>query len=344
MDLRDFIHRLPKAELHLHLEGAVAAPTVVELAGKHGIKLPDFDDKSDIYEFADLAAFLKVYDIVCASIRTPDDFRRVTYEALQRCADSNARYAEFFFSPDTHLSSGIRYGQMLDGIITGMRDAERDFKIASRLIPAINREAGVRQAEDFLDAVLADRRDEVIGIGLDYLETGFPPAPYAGVYARARAAGLLATAHAGESGPVENIRDSLDLLGCSRIDHGYHIVDDPALVAACRETGIGFTCCPSTTHYTTIFRDLDSPTHPIRLMAEAGLTVTINTDDPGLFRTTLDQDYAIVGERMGLPPAKLGEIALNGIRASWLDAATKAEWLATWGREIDALLAEAPAA
>jgi adenosine deaminase len=340
MDLQNFIHRLPKAELHLHLEGAVAAPTVVELAGRHGIALPDFGDESDIYQFADLAAFLKVYDIICESIRTPDDFRRVTYEALGRCAGSNARYAEFFFSPFAHRACGIGYGGMLDGIIAGMRDAERDMKIESRLIPAINRERGPAEAEEFLDVVLADRRDEVIGIGLDYLETGFPPAPYAAVYARARAAGLNATAHAGESGPAENITDSIDLLGCSRIDHGYHIVDDPALVARCRQSGIGFTACPSTTAYTTIFRDLDSPGHPIRRMAEAGLTVVINTDDPGLFRTTLDQDYAIVGRRMGVAPEKLAEIALNGIRASWLDEGTKTTWLAEWGAEIDALLTE----
>jgi adenosine deaminase len=340
MDLHDFIHRLPKAELHLHLEGAVAAPTVIDLARRHGVALPDLGDGSDIYNFADLAAFLRVYDIVCQSIRTADDFHRVTYEALARCAGSNARYTEFFFSPGAHLSFGIGYGGMLDGIIAGMRDAESDLKIQSRLIPAINREHGPAVAEEFLDMVLADRRDEVIGIGLDYLETGFPPAPYAAVYARARAAGLKATAHAGESGPAENISDSLALLGCARIDHGYHIVDDPKLVESCRSAGVGFTVCPSTTAYTTIFRDLDSPTHPIRLMAEAGLNIVINTDDPGLFRTDLDNDYWLVGHRMGVAPAALAQIALNGVRASWLDDATKAGMIKAWEAEIAPLLAE----
>ncbi len=338
MDLKTFIHRLPKVELHLHLEGAVAAPTVVDLATRHGVALPDLGDESDIYAFADLAAFLRVYDIICQSIRTPDDFRRVTYEALQRCAGSNVRHAEMFFSPGAHLSLGVGYGGMLDGIIAGMRDAERDLKITSRLIPAINRELGPAVAESFLDMVLADRRDEVIGIGLDYLENGFPPAPYAGVYARARAAGLKLTAHAGESGPAENIRDAIAVLGCERIDHGYHIVDDPGLVETCREQGIPFTVCPSTTAYTTIFRDLDSPDHPIRRMAEAGLNVVINTDDPGLFRTDLDNDYWLVGHRMGVAPAMLAEIALNGVRASWLDAASKTGMLKDWEAEIAPLL------
>ena len=339
MDLKSFIHALPKAELHLHLEGAVAAPTVIDLANRHGVALPDFSDDSDIFDFADLAAFLKVYDIICASIRTPDDFRRVTYEALKRCADSNVRYTEFFFSPGAHLPYGVKYSDMLDGIVTGMHDAEQDMKIDSRLIPAINRELGPAVAGEFLDMVLADRRDEVIGIGLDYLENGFPPGPYAGVYARAHAAGLKATAHAGESGPAENIRDAIALLGCARIDHGYHIVDDPSLVAACKESQIGFTCCPSTTHYTTIWRDLESPDHPIRNMIAAGLNVVLNTDDPGLFRTDLDNDYLIVTEKMGVSRAALAKVALNGIRASWLDEGTKVQMLHAWQTEIAPLLA-----
>jgi adenosine deaminase len=339
MDLKSFVHALPKTELHLHLEGAVAAPTVIDLANAHGIALPDFSNDSDIFDFADLAAFLKVYDIICASIRTPDDFRRVTYEALKRCADSNVRYAEFFFSPGAHLPYGVEYSRMLDGIITGMHDAERDMKIASRLIPAINREQGPAVAGEFLDMVLADRRDEVIGIGLDYLETGFPPGPFADVYARAHAAGLKATAHAGESGPAENIRDSIALLGCARIDHGYHIVDDPALVAACAESQIGFTCCPSTTRYTTIWRDLEAPDHPIRGMIGTGLNVVLNTDDPGLFRTALDAEYLLVSEKMDVPRAKIAELALNGIRASWLDDGTKARMTAEWQAEIAPLLA-----
>jgi adenosine deaminase len=306
MDLKSFIHSLPKAELHLHLEGAVAAPTVIDLAHKHGVTLPDF--------------------------------RRVTYEALKRCADSNVRYAEFFFSPGAHLPYSVKYKDMLDGVIGGMHDAQRDMKIASRLIPAINRELGPATAEEFLDMVLADRRDEVIGIGLDYLEDGFPPGPYAAVYERARAAGLKATAHAGESGPAENIRDSIALLGCSRIDHGYHVVDDPALVAACAESGIGFTCCPSTTMYTTIWRDLDAEDHPIRRMIAAGLTVTINSDDPGLFRVDLDNEYWLVAEKMKVSREKLADVALNGIRNSWLDDTTKAQMTHEWRAEIAPLL------
>lgn len=339
MNLTEFIHALPKAELHLHLEGAVPTATVLDLARKHGIAAPDFADDPKLCDFEDLAAFLRVYDIICRSIRTPDDFRRVTYETLQRCASSNVRYVELFFSPQAHRECALPYGRMLDGIIAGMKDAQQDLAIEARLIPAHNRELGPAAGMDFLDTVLADRRDEVIGIGLDYLEAGFPPGPYAGVYAAAKKAGLRATAHAGESGPASNIRDALDLLACDRIDHGYHVVDDAGLVEECRRSGITFTVCPSTTAYTTIWRDLDATDHPIRRMADAGLNIAINTDDPGLFRTDLDTEFRIVAERMHFDAARLARCALQGLDGSWLDAGTKARRKADWAQQMQQLLA-----
>src|SRR5258706_10369024 len=209
-----FVRALPKAELHLHLEGTVAVSTVLDLARKHGIALPDFGDEAEIFDFPDLPSFLKVYDIICRSIVDADDFHRVTYEAMQRCGANNTRYVELFFSPDAHRPSGVAYATMLDGILGGMRDAERDCGVVARLIPAHNRELGVERGLAFLDMVLADRRDGVIGIGLDYDEVPHPAAPYKPLYQRARAAGLHVTAHAGENGPATNVHDSITLLGC----------------------------------------------------------------------------------------------------------------------------------
>ena len=340
MNTEQFVKALPKAELHLHLEGAVAAPTAIELAKKHGLALGDFEDASQIFEFADLAEFLRAYDIICRSIVDASDFRRITYEMLARCAASGARYVEFFFSPQPHLANGVAYATMLDGITAGMRDAARDLRIESRLVPAINRELGPAIAMKFLDFVLSDRREEVIGIGLDYAEAGHPPAQYADVYRRAKNAGLHATAHAAEDGPPQNVRDSLDLLGCERIDHGYHIVDDPALVAACRQRGTFFTVCPTTTTHTTTFRDLASPDHAIRRMSQAGLQLVINTDDPALFRTDLATEYRLGAEKLGFTPHQLGEIALNGLSGSWLDETTKRRWISEWSAEIKRLLAD----
>jgi adenosine deaminase len=338
MDLEQFVIALPKAELHLHLEGAVSAPTAMDLARKHGLATRDFEDASKAFHFPDLAAFLKAYDVICRSIVDVEDFHRVTYETLARCAASGARYVEFFFSPQPHLDNGVAYATMLDGITAGMRDAERDLHVHSRLVPAINRELGPAIAMKFLDFVLSDRREEVIGIGLDYDEVGHPPGPYAEVYLRAKNAGLHLTAHAGENGPPENVSASLDALGCERIDHGYHVVDDPALVAACRERGTIFTVCPTTTTHTTTFRDLASLEHAIRRMSAAGLQLVINTDDPALFRTDLAKEYLLASQKLGFAPRQLGEIALNSLRGSWLDEVTKRRWNSEWSSEINRLL------
>ena len=179
MDIENFVKLLPKAELHLHLEGAVAATTAIELARKHGLATQTFEDTSKVFEFPDLSAFLKAYDIICRSIVDSDDFHRVTYEMLTRCAANGARYVEFFFSPQAHLPNGVAYATMLDGIVGAMRDAERDHRVQSNLVPALNRELGPEIGIQFLELVLSDRRDEVIGIGLDYDEVSRPPGPYA---------------------------------------------------------------------------------------------------------------------------------------------------------------------
>jgi adenosine deaminase len=169
----------------------------------------------------------------------------------------------------------------------------------------------------FLETVLRFRPAEVVGIGLDYAERPHPPAQFAPLFAAARAEGLEVTAHAGEDGPAAYVRDAIDLLGCRRIDHGYHVVDDPALMERCRELDVLFTVCPTTTLHTTVWRDLHSPEHAIRRMIEAGLRVTINTDDPGLFATTLNREYTLAAEAFGLSEATLADIAANGLKYCW---------------------------
>jgi adenosine deaminase len=322
--------------LHLHLEGAVAAATLTDLARKNGVTLGS-GDPSALYDFVDLASFLQMYTHVCEAVRDADDFARIAYEALARVAASGGRYAEMFFSPDAHV--GVAYGTMLDGILSGMRAAQVDHGIESLLIPAHNRELGPQSGMAFVEMVLADRREGVAGIGMDYLEND--PRPFAAMYERARAGGLHRTAHAGETGPAAHVRDTIDFLNCERIDHGYHVVDDAALVGRCRADGTFFTCCPTTTTHTTIWRDLDAPDHAIRRMLGAGLALTINTDDPGLMQTTLVDEYRIFVERLGATPAQVKDVCLNGIRASWLDETSKQARLTAWSAEIDALMASA---
>ncbi|MDN2579556.1 adenosine deaminase [Aquibium sp. ELW1220] len=340
MSVEGFVRALPKVELHLHLEGAVSAATFADLAEKNGVALPAGKRTSDLYSYGNLPDFLAIYDLVCASIRDAADFSRVTFEALERCALAGARYVELFFSPHAHLAHGVAYSTMLEGILDGFRRAKESYGLVATLIPAHSRELGPERGERFLDMVLSERPAQVIGIGLDYNEAPFPPAPFAGLWERARAAGLNVTAHAGEGGPATFVRDSIDLLGVSRIDHGYHVVDDADLVARCRESRIPFTCCPSTTLATTVWRDLGSPDHAIRRMIEAGLNVTIHSDDPPMFGTTLDREYALIARNFALSPETLGRIALAGLEASWLDPDTKRRWKADWSAEIDRLVAD----
>ncbi|MCX5497406.1 adenosine deaminase [Kaistia dalseonensis] len=340
MDIETFARKIPKIELHLHLEGAVRPGTFVDLARRNGVALPAFDDVTELYNYDNLPDFLKIYDLVSRSIVTADDFHRITYEMLESCAESGARHVEFFFSAHAHQAHGVTYPTMLSGILAAMHDIEADKDLSSRLIPAHSRELGLKRGLDFLDMVLEHRTDEIIGIGLDYNEAPFPPAPFQVLFERAAEAGLHRTAHAGEGGPAENVRDSLAILGVERIDHGYHIVDDPELVAACREQGTFFTCCPSTTTGTTIWRDLSAPDHAIRQMIDAGLNVTINSDDPPMFLTDLANEFVLCATRMKLDADQLKTCALNSIDASWLDDGVKRDWKRSWTTEIDGMIAE----
>jgi adenosine deaminase len=310
-----FVERLPKAELHLHLEGAVSPALFARLRGKYDLPALELAGM-EAGQFPDLGAFLAVYGQVCSCMRDADDFRETTYASLERAAASGARYVELFFNPAAH-EPVIDYRSMVDGIVAGMHAARAAFGLVARLIPAHNRELGLARGMAFLETVLRHRPPDVIGIGLDYAERPHPPAQFAPLFAAARAEGLKVTAHAGEDGPASYVRDAIELLGCRRIDHGYHVVDDPALMQRCRELDVLFTVCPTTTLHTTIWRDLHSPEHAIRRMIEAGLRVTINTDDPGLFATTLNREYTLAAEAFGLSEDTLADIAANGFSHCW---------------------------
>ena len=330
----DWLRALPKVELHVHLEGAIRPTTAVDLARQNGVELPA-EDPSDLYDYQELDAFLEVYAGIAECVRRAEDFRRITYEMLESASGSGARYVEFFISPHAH--QGVPFATQFEGIRAGMREARQDFSIESAIIPGINRELGPAAAEEYLDLVLANRSDDVIGIGLDYFEAPFPPEPFAPVYLRARKAGLRLTAHAGEAGPARFIEASLDVLGVDRIDHGYAVVDDPALLQRCRDAGVLFTCCPSTTTFTTQHRDLSALDHPIRRMNEAGLTLCLNSDDPPMFRTDLCNEYVRAVDDLGFSRADIERSIFAGLEHAWIDDSTRRAWRAEWQREIAAL-------
>ena len=340
MHVDDALRKMPKTELHLHLEGAVDVYTFAELARKHGVALPEHDDPAELYQYDTLVDFLAMYSTVSETIRDRDDFQRVTYECLQRCSNSGARYVELFFSPESHFENGVDYPTMLAGVLQGMTDAQTDFALISNLVPAINRELGGARAVEFVNMVQHHREARVIGVGLDFNEVGFPPEDYVEAFQLATNFGLHRTSHAGEVGPAANVWNGIELLDCERVDHGYNIVDDPAIVAACVASGIGFTVCPTTTTYTSAFRDLAAPDHAIRQMVDAGLKVNINSDDPAMFASDLADEFSIAHHTMGFTLAEMKQFGLNGIDAAWIDDSTKAQWQAEWSAEIDALFSE----
>ncbi len=332
----ELIRQLPKVELHIHLEGAIKPETAVDLARKNDVALPDFESIDDLYSYEDLGAFLEVYSAIAKSIVDVDDFRRITYEMLEDAASNGARYVEFFISPHAH--ENVPFRVQFEGIINGIRDAETDFGVCSAIIPGMNRELGAAAGEAYLDEILANRSDEIIGLGLDYYEEPFPPEAFANVFARARQNGLRLSAHAGECGPASYVQGALDILKVDRIDHGYNIVDDPSLIARCRDEGIMFTCCPSTTQYTTPHKDLSSPDHPIRRMKDAGLVLSINSDDPPMFQTDLHQEYMIAMAELSFTPEDIKKSILASIDHSWVDDITKRQWHQDWTPEIDVII------
>lgn len=330
---------MPKTELHLHLEGAVAATTFAELATKHGVDIGN-SDPADLYQFDSLVDFLTTYTLVCHSIRDRDDFQRVTYECLASCAQSGARYIELFFSPESHLEIGVDYPTMIDGVIAGVEQAGSEFGLVAQIVPAINRELGPERAVEFVQMLLDNPRPEVIGVGLDFNEDGYPPELFVEAFALAKAHGLRRTSHAGEVGPAVNVATGIDLLDCERIDHGYHIVDDADLVSTMAERQTVFTVCPTTTTYTTVFRDLAAPDHAIRRMADGGLKMMINSDDPTMMGSDLAGEYIKVHDTMGFSLDEIKAFALNGLDGAWIDDTTRATWRADWSSEIDTLFAD----
>jgi adenosine deaminase len=332
----DFFRSLPKAELHLHLEGSIRPQTAIELAQVNGVALLKPNQSlADLYDYDDLAKFLAVYTAIAGVVLTADDFRRVTFEMLEDCAASGARHVEFFISPHAH---DVPFDLQFRGIRAGMAEARDAFGMSCLMAPGINRELGPEAAEAYFDICARFGGDDMAGLGLDYFEAPFPPEPFARLYARARAAGYQVTAHAGEGGPAAYVAGAIDALGCQRIDHGYAVIDDPALMERCRDAQILFTCCPSTTKYTTHWRDLTDPDHPIRRMKEAGLRVTINSDDPPFFFTTLAQEYEIAHRDMGFTLTDIKVSILQGIEGSWLPQDQRTALATQWAAEIDDLI------
>lgn len=332
--LRRFFLDMPKVELHCHLLGAVRAETFAALAARHAAPISAADIRDYYTRGAKPVGVLRVLRALERHLLLePDDFRRIAYEYLADAAAQNVRHAEFFWNPTATIrDTGLAYREVQAGILTGMRDAARDFGIGSLLIPSIDREADPSEAVEMVELMIASRDPCVAGIGIDYRENDRPPEMFAEAYALARRAGLRATAHAGEFGmPWTNVATAVDVLGVDRVDHGYTIIDNPDLAADYAARGILFTVVPTNSYY---LRTLDpgrwAADHPIRRMSELGLKLHPNTDDPTLHNVTPAGAWELMYSHFGYDLAELEAMMLNGVDGSWASEDRKRAWRAEW--------------
>lgn len=335
MDFTEYLRRVPKVELHCHVEGTLRPATVADLAAQHGIALPT-DDIDTLYDYDTIYEFLETFRFVNSTVIDREDFARVAYETLEDGGRAgNLRYREMFFNPTLHVTRGVPLATVVDGFIDGIRRAEIELGVGCRLIADVYRQDTAADTMAWLEELIALDRPEVIGLGMDAAEAPDPPEKFAEVFQRAGAAGLRRTSHACEDGPPVNITTCLDVLGCERIDHGYHILDDSDVVARCRDEGIVFTVCPTST--ARVYGWPDLTTHPINAMIEAGLTVMLNSDDPMMFHTDIGQEYVDFCGQNHHPVALVRELVLNGVDATWLADGAKATMRAEFVAELDAL-------
>ncbi|WP_017595366.1 adenosine deaminase [Nocardiopsis potens] len=331
-DVEAFIRELPKVELHVHLEGSMRPELLLRLARKHrAAGIPSSPDElREWYAFTDFPHFIDVYLTSVTALLDEQDFADLAADVAGDLAAQNVRYAEVHVSLFGHLMRGVDARTVFDGIERGRRAAEDEHGIRLRWIPDFPGDYGLDSAEQTLDATLRHGPDSVVGFGIGGIEVS--RTPFAGVFGRARAAGLRSLPHAGENGGPERVREALDLLGAERIGHGIDAARDPELLARLRDERIPVDVSPTSNLRTRAVAELKA--HPLPAMLEAGLITTLNSDDPPMFGTDLLGEYR-TAHRMGLGLPELAELARNGVRASYLDPAGKQSLLT----EIDAVAA-----
>ncbi|MFD4975633.1 adenosine deaminase [Streptomyces sp. NPDC058424] len=309
---------LPKAELHLHIEGTLEPELAFELAARNGVELPyaDTDALREAYRFEDLQTFLNLYYELMAVLRTERDFEDLADAYLARAAAQGVRHAEIFFDPQAHLARGVSMGTVVDGLWRALGRSQEKHGVSTRLIMCFLRDESAESAMETLEAA-KPYLDRIAGIGLDSAEAGHPPAKFREVYEAAAALGLRRVAHAGEEGPPEYITQALDVLGVERVDHGLRCMEDPELVARLVRDRIPLTLCPLSN---VRLRAVDTlADHPLPAMLDAGLLCTLNSDDPAYFGGYVGDNFHAVRDTLGLGKDRLRELARNSFLASFLE-------------------------
>lgn len=325
--MREWLRGLPKAELHLHIEGTLEPELMFKLAQRNGVELPfaNVEEAHQAYVFDDLQSFLDIYYAGCSVLVTEADFADLTQEYLTRAAADGVLHTEIFFDPQTHTDRGISFGTVVAGITRGLEEGEREFGISSRLIMCFLRHLDADAAMATLEEAL-EFRGVITAVGLDSGESGNPPEKFEAVFDRARAAGFLTVAHAGEEGPPDYIRQAIDMLGASRIDHGVRVMEDPELVDRLVAEQVPCTVCPLSNVKLRVFPSLGE--HPLRAMLQSGLRVSINSDDPAYFGGYIAENYIQTAQALAMTTEEMRAVARNSVLSSFLDAHARDELLA----------------
>lgn len=331
--MEDFIREMPKVELHLHIEGTLEPELLFELAERNGVALPfdSVDDARAAYDFDDLQSFLDIYYEGANVLQKERDFYDLTWAYLQRAHADNVRHTEIFFDPQTHTDRGVSFETAVEGIHQALMTAESELGMSTRLILCFLRHLSAEAAMATLEQALPFK-DRIVGVGLDSSERGNPPSKFAEVFARARAEGFRAVAHAGEEGPPSYIREALDLLAVERIDHGVRCVDDPNLVARLRSEAMPLTVCPLSNVKLRVFDSMAE--HNLGQLLELGLAATVNSDDPAYFGGYMTDNFLAVHSALGLGREQYATLAANAISAGFIDEDRKTALRA----ELDAYL------
>ena len=326
-DLAGFVEGLPKAELHLHLEGTLEPELKFELAARNGLDLPyaSAAEMRAAYRFDDLPSFLAVYYEGMSVLRTEQDFYDLATAYFRKARSQNVVYAEVFFDPQAHTTRGIPFATVFEGFDRARRDAESSLGLRAQLIMCFLRDMSAASAMDALEQSLP-YRDSIVGVGLDSDEKDNPPLKFAEVFARARDEGYRLTMHCDvdQADSTEHIRQCLDVIGVERIDHGVNALDDAALVAEIRRRGLGLTVCPISNGYVTD----GLKAAEIKALLDEGVRVTVNSDDPAYFPGYMNENLLAVQEAVGLTRGEVVQLIRNAFAIAWLGDEERAGYLA----------------
>ena len=320
--MQEQIHKLPKVELHSHLEGTIKPELAKQIAKRNAAPLDNnlFDDNGG-YAWSDFASFLTAYDSVSSCLKNGEDYRDITYEYLKDCASENVIYAETFISPDHAAECGISYDDMISGIASGIDDAERDFGIVGRIIVTCVRHLGPEQGLNVVQTMVDNPHPYVVGFGMGGDENAFTIEEYTPVYNIAANAGYACTVHAGEICGPDSVWDAINYLPISRIGHGVKSVYDEKLLSELINRKIHLEICPGSNLALSLFPNWES--HPLLTIMNNGISISLNSDDPPFFNTTVGQEYQNSEKNFNLNIEDLKQISLMAIEASFADIKTK---------------------